>query len=78
MILRATLLGTVAALAAMTPAWALDSAGGSETVVVTGRAADLTGIAASANQGAVNAFDLNLRPLLRPTSRVCLSPCQGR
>ena len=47
------------------PAWALDSAAHSETVAVTGRAADLTGIAASANQGSVNAFDLELR-LCRP------------
>ena len=37
-----------------------------ETVVVTGRAADLTGIAASANEGSVSAADLDLRPLLRP------------
>ncbi len=37
-----------------------------ETVVVTGRAQDLTGIAQSANQGTVSAADLALRPLLRP------------
>jgi hypothetical protein len=35
-------------------------------VVVTGRAADLTGVSASANQGRVSAADLALRPLLRP------------
>jgi hypothetical protein len=43
-----------------------DSAPDLETVTVTGRAADLTGVAASANQGSVSAFDINLRPLLRP------------
>lgn len=37
-----------------------------ETVVVTGRATDLTGVAASANQGSVSADDMALRPLLRP------------
>ncbi len=37
-----------------------------ETVVVTGRAQDLSGIAESANQGVVSAADLSLRPLLRP------------
>ncbi|MEI9929946.1 MAG: TonB-dependent receptor plug domain-containing protein [Rhizomicrobium sp.] len=37
-----------------------------ETVVVTGRARDLTGIAASANQGIVGAKDIALRPILRP------------
>ena len=37
-----------------------------ETVVVTGRADDLSGIAESANQGVVSAADLSLRPLLRP------------
>jgi hypothetical protein len=37
-----------------------------ETVIVTGRAADLVGIAASANQGQVSAADLAQRPILRP------------
>ncbi len=37
-----------------------------ESVVVTGRSADLTGIAASANEGSVSAADMALRPLLRP------------
>ena len=37
-----------------------------ETVTVTGRAANLEGIADSANQGSVSAADLALRPLLRP------------
>jgi hypothetical protein len=37
-----------------------------ETVVVTGRASDLTKIAVSANQGVVSAGDLALRPLFRP------------
>ena len=37
-----------------------------ETVTVTGRAQDLSGIAESANQGVVSAADLSLRPLLRP------------
>src|SRR6185312_5791928 len=37
-----------------------------ETVIVTGRAQDLTGIAPSASAGIVGASDLNLRPLLRP------------
>ncbi|MBS0472746.1 MAG: TonB-dependent receptor [Proteobacteria bacterium] len=41
-------------------------AGPIETVIVTGRAQDLTGIAASANQGTVSAADLEQRPLLRP------------
>jgi hypothetical protein len=39
-------------------------------VVVTGRAADLTGIAQSANQGTVSAADLVLRPILRPAEVV--------
>jgi len=37
-----------------------------ETVVVTGRARSLTGIAQSANQGTVGAADIALRPILRP------------
>ncbi|HEU0162431.1 MAG TPA: TonB-dependent receptor [Rhizomicrobium sp.] len=37
-----------------------------ETVIVTGRRADLTGIATSANQGSISAEDLAQRPLLRP------------
>jgi hypothetical protein len=37
-----------------------------ETVVVTGRRANLTGSAQSANQGSVSAEDIALRPLLRP------------
>ena len=37
-----------------------------ETVVVTGRATDLTGIADSANQGSISAADMAQRPLLRP------------
>jgi outer membrane receptor protein involved in Fe transport len=37
-----------------------------ETVVVTGRAYDLTGVAQSANQGTVGAQDIALRPILRP------------
>src|SRR5580692_1208432 len=37
-----------------------------ETVVVTGRADDLTGIAPSASIGSVSAADLGLRPLLSP------------
>jgi hypothetical protein len=37
-----------------------------ETVVVTGRAYDLAGIAQSANQGTVGAQDIALRPILRP------------
>src|SRR5690348_16649214 len=37
-----------------------------ETVIVTGRAQDLTGVAPSANMGTVGAADLDLRPLLRP------------
>ena len=35
-------------------------------IIVTGRQEDLTGVAASANQGTVSAADLALRPLLRP------------
>jgi hypothetical protein len=41
-----------------------------ETVVVTGRAQDLSGIAESANQGVVSAADLSLRALLRPAEVV--------
>ena len=63
---RATMLGAAAVFAAMSSAWAADSAGSLETVIVSGRAADLTGIASSANQGVVGAADLDLRPLLRP------------
>ncbi len=37
-----------------------------ETVTVLGRAMDLTGLAASANQGSVSAADMALRPLLSP------------
>jgi outer membrane receptor protein involved in Fe transport len=37
-----------------------------ETVIVTGRAQDLTGVAPSASMGSVGAADLDLRPLLRP------------
>ena len=37
-----------------------------ETVVVTGRRAELAGLAQSANQGSVSAEDIALRPLLRP------------
>lgn len=33
-----------------------------ETVIVTGRRADLTGIATSANQGSISAEDLAQRP----------------
>ena len=50
--------------AASAPAFA--ATGDIEAVVVTGRASDLSGIAASANQGTVSAADLALRPLLRP------------
>ena len=42
---------------------------GLETVIVTGRADDLTGIAPSANAGIVGAADLALRPLLRQIGR---------
>jgi hypothetical protein len=59
------LLGTAAVLAPLR-AMADDSAVNLETVVVTGRATDLTGVAASANQGTVSAADIDLRPLLRP------------
>ena len=64
--MRKLLLGAAATIAIAPSARALESSTTLETVVVTGRAADLTGIAASANQGSVNAFDLELRPLLRP------------
>lgn len=37
-----------------------------ESVVVSGRAENLTGIAAAASEGTVSAADLALRPLLRP------------
>lgn len=37
-----------------------------ETIIVMGRQEDLSGIAASANQGTVSAGDLALRPVLRP------------
>lgn len=62
--IRGLLLGTAAVLAMASPVWAADAA--SETVIVTGRATDLTGIASSANQGTVGASDLDLRPMLRP------------
>ena len=48
------------------PSFAQTANGSLETVVVTGRAEDLTGTAASANQGVASAADLALRPLLRP------------
>lgn len=41
-----------------------------ESVTVLGRRADLTGIAASANQGSISAADMSLRPLLRPAEIV--------
>src|SRR6185312_516964 len=66
MTFRGLLFGTVAVFAAASPAFAADAADSFETVIVTGRATDLTGIAASANQGTVGAADLDLRPLLRP------------
>ena len=59
------LLCAVSALAPLA-ARADTSAISLETVVVTGRADDLTGIAPSASIGTVSAADLNLRPLLRP------------
>ena len=37
-----------------------------ESVTVTGRASDLTGLAASANQGVIGALDLSQRAFLRP------------
>ena len=37
-----------------------------ESVIVTGRAGDMTGIAASSNEGSISAADMALRPLLRP------------
>ncbi|WP_420382488.1 TonB-dependent receptor [Novosphingobium sp.] len=37
-----------------------------DSIMVTGRRADLTGVADSANQGEVSAADIALRPLLRP------------
>ena len=40
--------------------------GDTPSILVTGRRADLTGIAGSASQGQVSAADLALRPLLRP------------
>jgi hypothetical protein len=63
---RGLLLGTVAVFAAAPSAFAAEAADSFETVIVTGRASDLTGIASSANQGTVGAADLDLRPLLRP------------
>lgn len=64
--MRAIVLGSVATFVGTASARAAESAAPLETVTVTGRAADLTGIAASANQGSVNSFDLDLRPMLRP------------
>src|ERR1700759_1410958 len=55
-----------AGLFAPLAAHADSSSTGLETVIVTGRADDLTGIAPSANAGIVGAADLALRPLLRP------------
>ncbi len=37
-----------------------------DAVIVTGRASNLVGIAASANQGTIGAADIALRPVLRP------------
>ena len=42
------------------------SAGDDPRIVVTGRRADLIGLAGSASQGEVSADDLALRPVLRP------------
>ena len=41
-----------------------------QTIIVTGRQADLVGVAQSANQGQVSAADIALRPLLRPAEVV--------
>lgn len=62
----AALLGVACAAVPVRIARADMAATGLETVIVTGRATDLTGIAQSANQGSVSAADLDLRPLLRP------------
>jgi hypothetical protein len=64
------LQGIVPALLLSAPALADAPPETLETVVVTGRAQDLTGIAASANQGVVSAADLSLRALLRPAEVV--------
>jgi hypothetical protein len=57
-------------LSAGAPAFADAPPESLETVVVTGRAGDLSGIAESANQGVVSAADLSLRALLRPAEVV--------
>ena len=57
-------------LSAASPAFADAPPETLETVIVTGRAGDLTGIAESANQGVVSAADLSLRALLRPAEVV--------
>ncbi len=56
-------LGLIWALAGGQAAFADSSI---ESVIVTGRAGDLTGVAASSNQGSISAADMALRPLLRP------------
>jgi outer membrane receptor protein involved in Fe transport len=66
MAFRGLLLGTAAVLMSVSQVRAAEADAGFETVIVTGRASDLTGIASSANQGTVGAADLDLRPLLRP------------
>ncbi len=58
--------GVAALTCPFSGATAETSANQTETVVVTGRAVDMTGIAASANQGVVSAADLAQRPFLRP------------
>ena len=66
--MRAALLGTVCVLALTQGA--LADAMLTESVVVSGRATDLTGIAVSSNEGSISAGDMALRPLLRPAEVV--------
>lgn len=66
--MRAGLVGTVCLLGFSQPV--LADATLIESIVVSGRATDLTGIAASSNEGSVSAADMALRPLLRPAEVV--------
>jgi len=62
--MRAGFLGAVCLAALMHPAFA--DVALTESVVVSGRAGDWSGIATSSNEGSISAADMALRPLLRP------------
>ena len=62
--MRTAAWGIMCAAVLAQPAFA--DAALTESVIVTGRAGDMTGIAASSNEGSISAADMALRPLLRP------------